>query len=91
MIEIGKHASDSEIGIDAGVICFAAFSDGTMINGVHSFRKHEDRLAKEQRKLSRMKKGSNNWKKQKRKISRLHHTKPSTGICRKFTAMERFP
>ncbi len=74
MIEIGKHASDSEIGIDAGVICFAAFSDGTMINGVHSFRKHEYRLAKEQRKLSRMKKGSNNWKKQKRKIAKLHHT-----------------
>ena len=74
MIEIRKHASDSEIGIDAGVICFAAFSDGTMINGVHSFRKHEDRLAKEQRKLSRMKKGSNNWKKQKRTIAKLHHT-----------------
>ncbi len=74
MIEIGKHSSDSEIGIDAGVICFAAFSDGTMINGVHSFRKHEYRLAREQRKLSRMEKGSNNWKKQKRKIAKLHHT-----------------
>jgi putative transposase len=43
-----------------------------MIEGVHSFRKHEDSLAREQRKLSRKKKGSNNWKKQKRKISRLH-------------------
>ncbi len=74
MIEIGKHASDSEIGIDAGVKCFAAFSDGTMINGVHSFRMHEERLAREQRKLSRKKKGSNNWKKQKREISKLHHT-----------------
>jgi IS605 OrfB family transposase len=74
MIEIEKHASDSEIGIDAGVKCFAAFSDGTMINGVHSFRKHEERLAREQRKLSRKKRGSNNWKKQKREISKLHHT-----------------
>ena len=74
MIEIGKHASASEIGIDAGVKCFAAFSDGTMIDGVHSFRKHEDRLAREQRKLSRKKRGSNNWKKQKREISKLHHT-----------------
>lgn len=74
MIEIGKHASDSEIGIDAGVNCFAAFSDGTMIDGVHSFRKHEDALAREQRKLARKKRGSNNWKKQKRKISKLHHT-----------------
>jgi len=71
-IEIGKHPGDSEIGIDAGVKCFAAFSDGTMVEGIHSFRKHEDKLAREQRKLSRKKKGSHNWKKQKGKISRLH-------------------
>jgi len=74
MIEIGKHPSDSEIGIDAGVKCFAAFSDGRMIEGVNSFRKHEERLSREQRKLSRKKKGSQNWKKQKKRISRLHHT-----------------
>ncbi|RLD92113.1 MAG: hypothetical protein DRJ13_16890 [Bacteroidetes bacterium] len=45
-----------------------------MIEGVHSFRKHEERLAREQRKLSRKKKGSNNRKKQKREIAKLHHT-----------------
>jgi len=74
MIEIGKHASDSEIGIDSGIKCFAAFSDGIMIDGVHSFRKHEGRLAREQRKLARKRKGSENWKKQKREIAKLHHT-----------------
>ncbi|MEA3477431.1 MAG: RNA-guided endonuclease TnpB family protein, partial [Bacteroidota bacterium] len=74
MIEIGKHASDSELGIDAGIKSFAAFSDGTKIEGVHSFRKHEERLAREQRKLARKKKGSNNWKKQKQEIAKLHHT-----------------
>ena len=74
MIEIGKHPSVSEIGIDAGIQCFAAFSDGTLVEGVNSFRKHEERLAVEQRKLSRKKKRSENWKKQKRKISKLHHT-----------------
>ena len=47
MIEIGKHPSDSEIGIDAGIKCFAAFSDGTKVEGVHSFRKHEEILVKE--------------------------------------------
>jgi len=72
MIETGKHPSDSEIGMDAGIMCFAAFSDGTMIKGVNSFRRHEERLAREQRKLSRKEKGSENWKKQKKKISRLH-------------------
>jgi transposase len=74
MIEIRKHASDSETGIDAGVKYFAAFSDGTMVEGINSFRKHEERLKREQRKLSAKEKGSNNWKRQRRKISRLHHT-----------------
>ena len=74
MIEIGKHLSNTELGIDAGVKCFAAFSDETLVEGVNSFRKHEERLAREQRKLTRKKRGSNNWKKQKREIAKLHHT-----------------
>ena len=73
-LEIQKHPSESEIGIDAGIKCFAAFSDDTLVEGVNSFRKHEDALAREQRKLARKEKGSQNWKKQKSKISRLHHT-----------------
>jgi putative transposase len=73
-IEIEKHPSDSEIGVDAGIKCFAAFSDGSLIGGVNSFRKHEDSLSREQRKLARKQKGSQNWKKQKGRISRLHHT-----------------
>ncbi len=73
MLEIGAHPSKSEIGIDFGIKCFAALSDGTLIKGVNSFRKNEQTLAKEQRKLSRKLKGSNNWKKQKRRVSRQHH------------------
>jgi len=74
LVQIEAHLSDSEIGIDAGIKCFAAFSDGTMIEGVHSFRRLEEKLAREQRKLARKKRGSENWKKQRRVISRLHHT-----------------
>ncbi len=74
MIEVVNHPADSEIGIDAGIKCFAALSDGIMIKGVNSFRKHEEILAREQRKLSRKKRGSENWKKQKREIAKLHHT-----------------
>ncbi len=72
VIDVCKHPSDSEIGIDAGIKCFAAFSDGTTIEGVNSFRRHEQALARGQKKLSRKQKGSNNRKKQKKKISRLH-------------------
>jgi len=73
-VEIGRHPSSTEIGVDAGVKCFAAFSDGTLVEGIHSFRKHEEKLAGEQRKLARKKRGSQNWKKQKLKISKLHQT-----------------
>ena len=73
VVEPRNHPSDSEIGIDSGIKCFAAFSDGTMVEGVNSYRRHEDILAREQRKLSRKQKGSNNRSKQKKKISRLHH------------------
>ena len=91
-IDIGLHPSQSSIGIDAGIKCFAAFSDGTLVEGPGSFRRHEDALAREQRKLARKQKGSENWKKQKRKISRLHHRiadvrmdflhKLSTEVCK---------
>jgi len=72
-IEIGKHPSDSMIGIDAGIKCFAAFSNGTLVEGVNSFRRHEQALAREQHRLARKQKGSENWNRQKRKIGRLHH------------------
>ena len=91
-IEIGRHPFESQIGIDAGIKCFAAFSDGTLVEGPGSFRRHEDALAREQRKLARKQKGSENWKKQKRKISSLHHRiadvrmdflhKLSTDVCK---------
>ena len=74
VVDIKTHSSVLEVGIDAGIKCFAAFSDGTLVKGVNSFRRHEDALAREQQKLARKEKGSQNWKKQKRKISRLHHT-----------------
>jgi len=73
-LEVGSHTCVSEIGIDAGIECFAALSDGTMVDGVHSFRNHKNTLAREQRKLSRKQKGSENWKKQKIKISGFHQT-----------------
>ena len=72
-VDISPHPCKSEIGIDAGISCFAAFSDGTMVNGVHSFRKHQERLAREQRKLAHKKNGSNKCKKQKQRISSLNH------------------
>ncbi len=60
------------LGIDMGVANFITLSDGRRFEPLNAYRRHEERLAKEQRKLVRKEKFSNNWKKQKARISRLH-------------------
>jgi putative transposase len=71
-VETPVHPSQSTVGIDMGIACFAALSDGTMLTPLNTFRKHEKKLAAMQRKLSRKTKFSANWHKQKAKVSRLH-------------------
>jgi putative transposase len=71
-VETPVHSSQSAVGIDMGIACFAALSDGTMLTPLNSFRKHEKKLAVMQRRLSRKTKFSANWHKQKAKVSRLH-------------------
>jgi putative transposase len=72
------EASDPEpsslpaVGIDRGVAVFAALSDGEMIAPVNEGKKALRALVKAQRKLARKKKGSNNRKKQVRRIQRIH-------------------
>jgi putative transposase len=61
------------VGIDRGVVNFAAFSDATpSVQPLNSFRKLSDKLAKLQRRLARKTRFSANWKKLQAKISRLH-------------------
>ncbi|WP_445426501.1 RNA-guided endonuclease InsQ/TnpB family protein [Alishewanella sp. HL-SH06] len=71
-IDEPKHFSGSAVGIDMGIAKFVTLSDGTYLKPLNAFRKHEKRLAIEQRKLSRKVKFSANWKKQKLKIQKLH-------------------
>ena len=60
------------VGIDVGVVRFATLSDGSYISPLASFKKHEQRLAKYQRRMARKVKGSSNWKKAKARIQRIH-------------------
>src|SRR5690625_1185018 len=62
----------SSVGIDVGIQDFAVLSDGTIYENRHYFRLLEKKLVKEQRTLSRRKKGSNNWHKQRIKVARIH-------------------
>jgi putative transposase len=59
-------------GIDMGVASFATLDGGEQIKGPSSFKKHEKRLARYQRRMSRKVKGSANWKKAKKRVQKIH-------------------
>ena len=60
------------IGIDVGIARFATLSDGSFIAPLNSFRKHQQRLARYQRRMSRKVRFSNNWKKEKARVQKVH-------------------
>ena len=62
----------SAIGIDVGISRFATMNNGSYIEPLHSFKRHQARLAKYQRRMSRKKKFSKNWKKEKGKVQKVH-------------------
>jgi putative transposase len=60
------------VGIDLGLNNLITTSDGELVEPPKLLRKAENRLAIEQRKLSMMEYGSQNYLKQKRKVNRIH-------------------
>ncbi|MHB9892189.1 transposase [Clostridium botulinum] len=64
--------TNKKVGIDVGLKEFATTSDGDFFGNPKWLRKSEKRLAKLQKDLSRKKKNSNNRKKARLKIARLH-------------------
>ena len=65
-------SSKNAIGIDLGIKSFIVDSNGKSYENPKYFKKLENRLAIEQRKLSHMQKGSNNRKKQRIKVAKIH-------------------
>ena len=60
------------IGLDYGMHELYVDSNGTVADYPKYFYQKEKRLKREQRRLSRMKKGSNNYEKQRKKLSSIH-------------------
>lgn len=60
------------VGIDMGIARFATLSDGTFYSPLNSFKRHEHSLRKAQQGMSHKKKFSNNWKKAKARVQRIH-------------------
>ena len=68
------------VGIDMGIARFATMATtngsggyhGSCLEPLNSFKKHQQRLARYQRAMSRKVKFSNNWKKAKAHVQRIH-------------------
>ena len=60
------------LGIDYAMDGLAVMSDGTRAEYPKYFRQAEEKLAREQRRLSHCKRGSRNYEKQKRKVAVVH-------------------
>jgi putative transposase len=73
-VEKPLHPSSSEVGIDMRVKRFSTLSNGKYVEPLNSFKRHQKRLAKAQRLMSRKKKFSKNWQKIKSKVQAIHRT-----------------
>lgn len=60
------------VGIDMGIARFATLSDGSHFAPLNSFKKHQQRLTKYQRRMAKKVKFSKNWQKAKAKVTQLH-------------------
>ena len=63
---------EDAVGIDVGLSRFLTASDGMIVENPRFLKKSSDRLAYEQYRFSKMKKGSAGRAKQKKRIARLH-------------------
>ena len=71
-VELPATPVTTAIGIDLGIARFATLSDGSYIAPLNSFKSKEAKLAKYQRRMAHKQKFSNNWKKAKAKVQKIH-------------------
>lgn len=71
-VEQPLPVATTAIGIDVGIARFATMSDGHFIAPLNSFKNHQQRLARYQRRMSHKVKFSSNWKKAKACVQKIH-------------------
>ena len=71
-VELPATQATTAIGIDLGIARFATLSDSSYIAPLNSFKSKEAKLAKYQRRMAHKQKFSNNWKKAKAKVQKIH-------------------
>ena len=67
-----EKKTENVVGIDIGLKEFCTLSNGIVINNPKYLKKYEERLIKEQKKLSKKQKGSKNRFKQRMKVRKIH-------------------
>ena len=70
--QVREKKPEKVLGLDYSMPKLYVSSEGEGIEYPHYYRRTEERLAKEQKALARMKKGSQNYIKQRIKIAKLH-------------------
>jgi putative transposase len=71
-VERPVPSATRDVGIDLGIARFATLSDGSHVAPLNSFKKHEVRLRRYQRAMSRKVKFSQNWQRAKRRVQAVH-------------------
>ena len=71
-VERPVHPKNSTVGLDWGVARFFTLSNGEYENQLAPLKKFLPKLARLQRRLARKRKFSQNWKKAKARITKLH-------------------
>lgn len=77
---ISMESTGCMVGVDLGIKDLLITSDGEKYVNIRTTKKYEDKLAKEQRKLSHKVKGSKNWDKQRIKVAKIHEKIHNTRI-----------
>lgn len=77
---IPMESTGSMVGIDLGIKDLLITSDGEKFDNIHTTKKYEDKLAKEQRRLSHKIKGSKNYERQRIKVVKIYEKIHNTRI-----------
>lgn len=77
---IPMESTGCMVGVDLGIKDLLIASDGEKFDNIRTTKKYEDKLAKEQRKLSHKVKGSKNYEKQRTKVAKIYEKIHNTRI-----------
>ena len=77
---ISMKPTDGIVGVDLGIKDLLITSKGEKFDNIKVLKNYEDKLTKEQRKLSRKQKGSKNWNRQRIKVAKIHEKIHNTRI-----------